>query len=75
MVNSFFEMNSSAGKVKNIMRAFHYIRQAGILFERQVGERILCVLFTTHDKGLVFLKGERDGTVCVRFSANKVVGI
>ena len=30
----FFEMNSSAGKVKNIMRAFHYIRQAGILFER-----------------------------------------
>ncbi len=57
------------------MCAFHNQRQTGILFERQGGERILCVLFTTHDKGLVFLKGERDGTVYVRFTANKVVCI
>ena len=49
-----------------IMRAFHHIRQTGILFERQGGERILCVLFTTYDKGIVFLKGERMGQgVCV----------
>ena len=29
----FFEMNSSAGKVKNIMRAFHDLRQRDSLFE------------------------------------------
>ena len=48
------------------MCAFHNQRQTGILFERQGGKRILCVLFTTYDKGIVFLKGERMGQcVCV----------
>ena len=48
------------------MCAFHHIRQTGILFESQGGERILCVPFTINDKGVVFLKGERDGQgVCV----------
>ena len=40
----------------NIMCAFHHIRQTGILFESQEGERILCVPFTINDKGIVFLK-------------------
>ena len=43
------------------MCAFHHSRQIGILFESQGGERILCVPFTINDKGIVFLKGERDG--------------
>lgn len=48
------------------MCAFHNQRQTGILFERQGGERISCVPFTIHDKGIVFLKGERMGQgVCV----------
>ena len=38
-------MNSSARKKKNIMCAFHYIRQTGSLFEREGGESTSCVLF------------------------------
>ena len=48
------------------MCAFHHIRQTGILFESQEGERILCVPFTINDKGIVFLKERGIGQgVCV----------
>jgi len=56
----------------NIMCAFHHIRQTGILFESQEGERILCVPFTINDKGIVFLK-ERGIGQGVCFSWNKMV--
>ena len=50
----------------NIMCAFHHIRQTGTLFERQGGERILCVPFTINDKGVVFLKERGTGyRVCI----------
>lgn len=54
------------------MCAFHHIRQTGTLFERQGGERILCVPFTINDKGVVFLK-ERGIGQGVCFSWNKMV--
>ena len=45
LIALFYEVNSSARKRKNIMCAFHHSRQTGSLFERQGGERTLCVLF------------------------------
>ena len=35
LIALFYEVNSSAKKKMNIMCAFHYIRQNGILFERE----------------------------------------
>ena len=37
LIALFYEVNSSARKRKNIMCAFHHIRQTGILFEREDG--------------------------------------
>ena len=55
----------------NIMCAFHHIRQTGILFESQEGERILCVPFTINDKGIVLFEGERDRTGVCAFHGTK----